>query len=148
MNEERRLILEMLQNGTINVQEAEQLMEALKEPETYAQEETTLVPTLSTPTEGGISPKRLLIRVSANGKNKVNVKIPFSLVKVGLKLGKTFGTMSAKNSPELAEHMELLKNIDVDELLGSLSTGEITLPYTIVDVEDDEKGENVLIVLE
>ncbi len=135
MNEERRMILEMLQSGTVSVEEAERLMEALPNAAAKTDEasESEIVPFANAKR---ISPKRLLIRVTEQGKTKVNVK--------GLKLGQTFGSLGAKYAAEA----ELIKNIDIDEVLDSLSAGEISLPYTLIDVDDDEKEQHVQIILE
>ncbi|MEM1485060.1 hypothetical protein V6615_09290 [Oscillospiraceae bacterium PP1C4] len=137
MNEERRMILEMLQNGTITVEEAERLMEALKT-------KNEITPFTSVK---GVSPKRILVHVTENGKTKVNVRIPFSLVRVGLKLGQSFSSLGAKYSVDYSAEAELIKSIDIDEVLDSLSSGEISLPYTMVDV-DDEKNQHVQIIME
>ena len=139
MNEERRMILEMLKDGSISIDEAERLMEAIPSGD------TALANT------SDFSPKRIYVHVTEGGKSKVNVKIPFSLVRVGLKLGKTFGALGMKNtqnSPEQAAAMEMLQNLDIDEVLNSIGEGDVTLPYTIVDVEDPEKGEHVKVVIE
>lgn len=72
MNEERRMILEMLQEGAISVEEAERLMEALP-----AEESRQL--TTAAPARAGVSPKRVVVLVTENGKQKVNVRVPFSL---------------------------------------------------------------------
>lgn len=144
MNEERRIILEMLRDGAVTVEEAERLMEAL----TASGASPEGAPDSLAVSNAGITPKRILVRVIENGKTKVNVKIPFSLVRTGLKLGQTFGALGAKYSADYSAEAELLKNIDIDEVLGSLSDGEIALPYTMVDVEDDEKGQHVQVIME
>ena len=133
MNEERRMILEMLQEGAISVEEAERLMEALP-----AEESRQL--TTAAPARAGVSPKRVVVLVTENGKQKVNVRVPFSLVRVGLK--------SAKDDPQAQQALDILNNIDVDELLASIDDGEITLPYAIVDVDDEDSGDQVRVVLE
>lgn len=149
MNEERRIILEMLQAGAVTLEEAERLMEAL--PTESA--ETKAAPEMDNSSDApnnlsGISPKRILVRVTEGDKTKVNIKVPFSLVRMGLKLGQTFGVLGAKYSADYSAEVEMLKSIDIDELLSSLSDGEISLPYTMVDVDDDEKGQHVQVVLE
>ncbi len=143
MNEERRMILEMLQEGAISVEEAERLMEALpaEEPRQLAE----------APVRAGVSPKRVVVLVTENGKQKVNVRVPFSLVRVGLKMGKSIGAISlksAKDDPQAQQALDILNNIDVDELLASIDDGEITLPYAIVDVDDEDSGDQVRVVLE
>ena len=144
MNEERRMILEMLQEGAISVEEAERLMEALP-----AEESRQL--TAASPARAGVSPKRVVVLVTENGKQKVNVRIPFSLVRVGLKMGKSIGAVSlrsAKDDPQAQQALDILNNIDVDELLAGIDDGEITLPYAIVDVDDEDSGDQVRVVLE
>ena len=144
MNEERRMILEMLQEGAISVEEAERLMEALP-----AEESRQL--TTAAPARAGVSPKRVVVLVTENGKQKVNVRVPFSLVRVGLKMGKSIGAISlksAKDDPQAQQALDILNNIDVDELLASIDDGEITLPYAIGDVDDEDSGDQVRVVLE
>lgn len=143
MNEERRMILQMLQDGSISVEEAERLMEAIPaETSTLEMVETSSV----------AQPRRIKVVVTEDDKTKVNVKVPFSLMRVGLKLGQSAGAIGSKyaKDAEEAQVLDVLKNIDVDELLGSLNDGEITLPYTIVDVDHDDNGkrQHVTVVLE
>lgn len=145
MNEERKMILQMLYEGAISVEEAENLLNTLSENEPPAEAVAMM------PVPPSFSPKRIIVRVVENGKSKVNVKVPFSLVRVGLKLGQTFSSLGSKyvqNSPEARDAMEILKNIDLDELLSSISDGEITLPYTLVEVDDEEKATHVVVGLE
>ncbi|MDL2273240.1 hypothetical protein LJC34_01610 [Oscillospiraceae bacterium OttesenSCG-928-G22] len=144
MNEERRMILEMVREGSVTVQEAERLLEALPEIEKTYDGEAAL---MARPTG---MPKRLVVLVTEGGRAKVNVKIPFSLLRVGLKLGKSFGSIGQKHSkdPADAEAFEMLNNLDVDELLASISDGDITLPYVMVDADDEEKGQHVTVTLE
>lgn len=143
MNEERRMILEMLQEGAISVEEAERLMEALPAEGPRQLAEASV--------RAGVSPKRVVVLVTENGKQKVNVRVPFSLVRVGLKMGKSIGAISlksAKDDPQAQQALDILNNIDVDELLASIDDGEITLPYAIVDVDDEDSGDQVRVVLE
>lgn len=146
MNEERKMILEILKNGDITVEEAERLMEALQEDGGSNAGGSGELRTYS----GRPDPKRLVVQVTENGRTKVNVRVPFSLVRLGLKMGKTFGSMGTWYSTDEsgAQAMEILQSIDVDEIIDSLKDGDVTLPYTIVDVEEEIKGERVLIILE
>lgn len=151
MNEERRMILEMLREGAISIEEAERLLEAVPADGGFSETALrTVAPSAESGARGVLSPKRIIVLVSEGGKPKVNVRIPFSLLRIGLKLGKSFGSMGLKNvnDEQSAQAFEMLQSLDIDELLNSVDDGEITLPYTIVDVEDAEKGEHVLIVIE
>ena len=145
MTEERKIILQMVQEGTLTVEEAEQLLSAL-EPERPAAD-TALAP------RDGYAPRRLTVRVSENGRDRVNVRIPFSLVKVGLKLGHGFGMLGARyaHGDWDQEITQALSSLDIDELMDSILDGDITLPYIMVDVEDveeDGRKYHVLVVLE
>lgn len=147
MHEERRMILEMLKEGAVTIEEAERLLEAIP-----AEEETARTEALMAGSSGGNTPKRIYVHVTEDGRTKVNVKVPFSLVRAGLKLGKSFGALGARHAKDQSEAdaLEMLKEIDIDELLDSLNDGEITLPYTIVDVDNVEDGrlQHVTVLLE
>ena len=143
MNEERKMILQMLKDGEISVDEAERLLEAVSDSNMDSDEIRY---------GDGPAPKRISIRVMSGEKTKVNLKVPFSLMKTAIKLGKTagfIGAISTKNMQgDMSEEiMETIKAIDPDEIMNSLSEGAISLPHTIVDVDDDT-GQSVKIVLE
>ncbi len=129
MTEERRIVLEMVRDGKITIEEAERLL--------------TAVPQVEHELSVTIKPKRFRIQVIEDGKVIVNVKFPFGLAKAGLKLATVVGS----KAPEASNH---LKDIDINEILDALSSGDITLPYTFVDVDSDENGkhQHVTIVLE
>ena len=145
MSEEKRMILEMLNNGDINVDEAERLLSAIPEES----ENKKMVVSSGSP----IQPKRIKITVINNdtGKTKVDMRIPFSLVKAGLKIGKASIALGAKynngTDSESRQILELLRDIDLDEVMSSLDDGDITLPYTMIDMDGNEDGENVHIEL-
>ena len=152
MNEERRMILEMVRNGSITIEEAERLMGAIGEE----QEALALRPT------GGRQPKRIRVQAVEDGNTIVNVRIPFPLVKVALKLGKAGALLGAKYAAKSGKEAQFLykvndidilayvNEIDIDEVLESLSDGEISLPYTMVDMVDREDGKSthVEVILE
>jgi hypothetical protein len=132
MNEERKMILQMLKDGEISIDEAERLLDAVP--------------------DDGLAPKRISIKVSEGEKVKINLKIPFSLMRTAIKLGKTAGFIGAMSTKSMQgdmsdEIMDTIKAIDPDEIISGLTEGVISLPHTIVDV-DDEMGQNVVIVLE
>lgn len=147
MSEEKRMILEMLNNGDINVDEAERLLAAV--PDETQNNAVTINPGTS-----GIKPDKIKITVIDNmtSKTKVDIRIPFSLLKAGLKIGKASMALGAKYSSDQDSQqiMELLKEIDIDEILSSLDDGDITLPYTMIDMDnlEDGKNEHIEIVLE
>lgn len=133
----------MLKDGEISVEEAERLIDAVSNGH--------FDPDAARPGDGLI-PKRISIQVTESGRTKVNLKIPFSLMRTAIKLGKTAGLIGAistknKQGDMNEEIMETIKAIDPDEIINSLSEGAISLPHTIIDVDDDS-GQSVRIVLE
>ena len=77
MSEEKRIILEMVKDGKISVEEAEQLLEKANPVETI--DDTSGIKKQD-------SKKFLRIRVTEEDKVKANIKIPIGLAKVGLKI--------------------------------------------------------------
>lgn len=122
MGNERMQILKMIEEGTVSAEEGMKLIEALDEPQV-------------TETISGRKPKMLRVKVNEPGKNnRVNIKIPLSLINVGLKIGKKF-------SPELQESMD---GIDMDEIMQMIKEGA---EGKLVDVETED-GETVEIFVE
>jgi len=120
--EERMQILKMIEDGTVSSEEGLKLLNAL--------EEVDIVENL----DGGKA-KFLKVKViDPNDKTKVNIKIPISLVNVGLKIGKKF-------SPEFQESMG---GIDFDDIVKMIQEGA---EGRLVDVETEE-GEIVEIFVE
>ena len=77
MSEEKRIILEMLKEGKISVEEAEQLLEKLNNGESLN----------DTPRKNKPNSKKFLrVRVTEEDKVKANVNIPIALAEVGLNL--------------------------------------------------------------
>ncbi len=118
MSEERKKILEMLAEGKVSPDEANDLLNTVEKGET-----TTITPRA----------RRLLkIRVSEGGEEKVNVTLPLALARVAMK----FVPEDAKK--ELDE-----QGIDVEELLSSIST-EIP-DGKLVDVKDGDDSVEIFI---
>ena len=139
MNEERKLILQMLKDGTISVEEAERLMDAIP-----AEEE----PYTARSGQSGAEPRKISILIEEDGRQTVNLRLPFSLIKSGLKLGKAATALGLRHvrDEEEAALFESIQEIDIDQILASLKSGEISLPHAIVDMDDGKKL--VKIVLE
>jgi polyhydroxyalkanoate synthesis regulator phasin len=80
MNENRKRILEMLAAGKINADEAERLLAALeKEPSAAAGDESEA--------HSKAWPKYMRVVIeSEEGPAKVNVRVPFQLLRAGVKL--------------------------------------------------------------
>jgi hypothetical protein len=116
MSEEKRLILEMLKEGKINVNEAEQLLTGAEN----MQEGTT---------QSGSSQKKFLkVLVMEENKAKVNINIPLALAEVGLKL-------VPKESLKIEG-----ADINIDEILKLIKEGN---EGELVNVETTDKGKDV-----
>jgi hypothetical protein len=127
----RREILQMLAKGSISAAEAVELLdqisaEGVPVPPVPEAPEAPAAP--ETPATPGQRPRWLNVKVTdqATSRDKVMVRIPLALARVGLRLG-------AKFAPEVEE-------LDWDEIITGLTSGGVG---TLVEVQDDEDGELV-----
>jgi hypothetical protein len=126
MSEETRKVLEMLSNGKVSVQEAEQLLQAVTSPSQSADEKK-------------VEPRyfRILVNKPAREGKKaeaVNIRVPMTVVRGGLRLGSLFPGMLAKKKVQLANGNELdLSKVTYTDLEAMIKDiGELT-----VDVDGD-----------
>ena len=126
MNEETRKVLEMLSSGKVSVQEAEQLLQAVAAPGQSADEKK-------------LEPKyfRILVNKPAREGKKaesVNIRVPMTVVRGGLRLGSLFPGMLSKKTVQLANGTELdLSKVTYTDLEAMIKDiGELT-----VDVDGD-----------
>ena len=127
MNEERMMILKMLQGGEISADEAAKLLETLEK----SQSKTGDKETSAEPAKG--QGKYLRVRVSEifSGKVITNIRVPISMIGIGAKFGAHF-------TPHI-------HGIESEELMRAVLDGEVG---EIVDVIDDEDGEHVEVFIE
>ena len=123
MSEEKRMILEMLKDGKISVDEAEQLLEKAQPGESIGDTEVAKKPS---------SRKFLRIRVTEEDQEKVNIKIPMALAKVGLKF-------IPKNKMKV--NGEEINSDQILEMIKEGTEGEI------VNIDASDKGKNVKITI-
>jgi len=124
MTEERRQVLEMLSQGKVTVQEAEQLLQAVAAPG---------------PDEKKPEPRYFRIQVNKpahDGKKaeNVNIRVPITVVRGGLRLGALFPGMLGKKKIQLDNGTELdLSKVTYTDLEAMIKDiGELT-----VDVDGD-----------
>lgn len=139
--EERLKILQMVQEGKINPEQAAQLLEAITptpppapEPPHRAHAPFPEMPGAPDNFGGlGRKPRWLRVRVTDTntGRPRVNVRLPVSMVNMGLKMGSRF-------APQV-------EGLDADQLMKIIESGEIG---QIVDVFDEDDGEHVEVFLE
>jgi hypothetical protein len=131
MSEETRKILEMLHQGTIGVEEAEKLMEAVSSAD---------VPTEGSVTRAGAR-KYLRIQVEpdqGSGGDRVNVRVPMKLIRAGLKLA----AFLPRDAQSQVNHALQEKGMDLD--LSKLTPEDLeelvtNLDDLTVDVEGKQK---------
>jgi hypothetical protein len=131
--EERVKILQMLQEGRISAEAAAQLLQAMGEGEPPDAAQPEQPAPSAQPLEPGRSPRWLRVRVTDtdSGRPRVNVRLPISLVSLGLKIG-------ARYTPEI-------EGLDMQALIAAAQTGDTG---AFVDVFDEEDGEHVEVFLE
>lgn len=123
MKEEIKQVLDMLKEGKISNDEAVNLIDALKSTE----QENEQFPT-------GKKKRFIKVHVTKDGRPKVNVTVPFSLVRWGINIANKMGKDTVKiGGEEIPFDMnELNKAMNDPEFFGK-----------IVDVHDEEKNEHV-----
>ena len=133
--EERLKILTLLQEGKITADQAARLLEALETASTVKAGTRPTPPTMPPfpPAQSG-SGRWLRVRVTDTdtGKTRVNIRMPLSLVRSGIKMGARFV------SPEI-------EGLDENTLMEFVSSGEVG---QIIDVYDEEDGEHVEVYIE
>ena len=132
MSDAKKRILEMLAEKKITVDEAERLLNATGEKESEAEFNQTIEQTIMKKL-----PKFLRVQVvpdPANNKDnvdKVNVKIPISLVRAGMKLTSLIPPHASDKMNEAMREKGIdfdIKNIkpdDIDDLISALSDLEV-----------------------
>lgn len=123
MNEEKMMILKMLQEGKISAEEAAKLLESV---ETGWEKDQG---------EKARSEKGKFFRVKITdtdtGKSRANIRIPLSVLGAATKFGANF-------VPDI-------EGLDNQELTLAIRRGEVG---KIIDVFDDEDGEHVEVFIE
>lgn len=123
MSEEKRIILEMVKDGKISVDEAEQLLEKANPGETIDDSVVAKKPT---------NKKFLRIRVTEEDKEKVNIKIPMALATVGLKF---------IPKGKLKVNGEQISADQIMEMIKEGAEGEI------VNIDTEDNGKNVKVTI-
>lgn len=118
MTKERRKILDMLDKGTIDVEEADQLLSALEEGQEREEKFRAEPKTLE-------EASFLKILIVEDGKEKVNITLPIGLAKVLKKI-----------VPDKAQSKLNEKGIDLGEVIKEIEEG--TFNGKLVDIEDGD----------
>lgn len=112
----QKKILEMLSENKITVDEATALLSKLSDPET-----STEGPSASESTEAtGRPPRYLRVLVDSANGDKVNVRVPLSLIKTGIKLKALIPGNAFDKIDGHGLDLSQLSNLDGDELIEAL----------------------------
>ena len=121
--EERLQILDMIRSGQITADEGARLLEALKKEDRLSEE----------PRLGGRAkePNQFRIRVTdlETGRQKVDMRMPWSLVNVGINMGARFARDEVK----------------VEDFVEAVQAGA---EGKIMDLVDEEDGERIEVFVE
>jgi len=131
LSEERLKILEMLQDGKINAEQAEGLLQALGEDKQGVDAADPEKGMFSGGERGEKRWFRVRVTDTDTGKTRVNVRMPLGIVNAGFKMGRRF-------APEI-------EDLDISELMEMIRDGA---EGRVVDVYDDEDGEHVEVFIE
>jgi hypothetical protein len=161
MNTERMKILEMLKEGRINAEEADRLLEKLAQLDHDEVNDDDVVidadfgsavasavkkakagvrRIASTITVGRHSGRVLAIYVTTHEGKNVNVRLPLSLVRAGVKLTALLPQSAADALKEKGVNLDAMAEMDSDELLEALHDLNINITT--------EEGDTVTICCE
>jgi hypothetical protein len=123
MSEERKRILGMVAAGKLTIDEAEQLLDALGKNGSAVKEP---IPG-AVQSNGSFNPKYLRVMVDSMQGDNVNVRVPVSLLRTGLKLSTLIPRPAYdKINQNLSEHgfdidLSSFKQEDIEKLVESMS---------------------------
>ncbi len=121
MSDSRMKILEMLSEGKITADEASSLLEKVSATENTATESEEKNESVHT------SPRYLRLVVDSSDGDKVNIKVPMSLIKTGIKLSALMPTDAADAIKDQGIDLAMLKDLPADELIQALRELEVNV---------------------
>ena len=128
MDEERMMILKMLQEGKISAGEAANLLDALgSRKETKKKSDSWEEKPSGKPGRWF----RVVVTDAESGKIRANIRIPLGVINAGVKMGAHF-------APQMM-------GLDEDQIKKAVESG---VTGQILDVYDDEDGERVEVFIE
>ncbi len=129
-NESQKKILEMLAEDKITVDEATALLSKLQEPES-APEDDTYAETGEVKRK---TPKYLRVLVDSASGDKVNVRVPLSLIKTGIKLSALVPGNAVDQMSSHGFDLSQLSKLDGDELIEALRDMQVDVNSADGDV--------------
>ncbi len=127
MSDARMKILEMLSDGKITTDEASALLEKVTASE-KEEEISKLEPVNSS------IPRYLRIVVDSADGDKVNIKVPMSLIKTGIKLSALMPADATEAMEDQGINLSMLKDLPSDELIEALKELEVNVDSADGDI--------------
>ena len=121
MNDSRMKILEMLSEGKITADEASSLLEKVSAAESVTPSQRDEMP------EVRGAPRYLRVVVDSADGDKVNVKVPMSLLKTGIKLSALMPRDAAEAVMDQGIDLSMLRDLPTDELINALRELEVNV---------------------
>jgi len=121
MNSSRMKILEMLADGKITADEASALLEKVN----VSEKQTNGVPREKESDRS--MPRYLRVVVDSADGDKVNVKVPMSLIRTGIKLSALMPAEAADAVKEQGIDLSMLRDLPTDELIEALRELEVNV---------------------
>ncbi|MEA3266340.1 MAG: hypothetical protein U9P42_05285 [Candidatus Fermentibacteria bacterium] len=121
MSDSRMKILEMLSEGKITADEASSLLEKVSTSENVTSESVESIEPVHT------SPRYLRVVVDSADGDKVNIKVPMSLIRTGIKLSALLPADAADAIKEQGIDLTMLKDLPGDELIQALRELEVNV---------------------
>jgi len=142
MSDESRRVLELLSQGKISVDEADQLLRALKDQGHHAEAQSEVA---STPAK----PRFMRIHVRKPGKDgredkDVNIRVPLAVIRGGMRLGTMIPGLHASMNARLRE-----RGIDVDlSKIDPAALESMLSDMGEINIDVEQSGEQVRITYE
>ncbi len=114
-------ILEMLSEGKITADEASSLLEKV------SASESVTVPQAEETQTNHAAPRYLRVVVDSADGDKVNVKVPMSLIKTGIKLSALMPADAADAIKDQGIDLSMLRDLPTDELIEALRELEVNV---------------------
>ena len=134
MDEPKKKILEMVASGKISVEEAAALLDKvapiisgqrqLEGPDDAEQPTAPLPPPIEAEARQEGKPRRpryLRVHVESHDGDEVNVRVPFNLIKAGIKLGSLLPREASRAIDQSGVDLSKLAELEGPELLEALS---------------------------
>jgi len=121
MSDSRMKILEMLSEGKITADEASSLLEKVSASENVTE------PQAEKSATDRPAPRYLRVVVDSADGDKVNVKVPMSLIKTGIKLSALMPADAADAIKDQGIDLSMLRDLPTDELIEALRELEVNV---------------------